>query len=139
MPRRQPPTALRLVTGPTPPRNRPKHTLPSIPAPTFHAASSITPKHAAPRQTAEKRARMTFAQLPPLDISFTTTSSGNTSPVSAGSVKSVGSIKGLGAGGKVQRGPWDHSGTIALDINVESMLAPLKPVAVSPGSIGSHW
>ncbi|KAF8919553.1 hypothetical protein CPB85DRAFT_1277089 [Mucidula mucida] len=36
MPRRSPPSALRLVPGPAPPRNVPKHTLPSVPRPTFY-------------------------------------------------------------------------------------------------------
>ncbi|KAH6918765.1 hypothetical protein BKA70DRAFT_1248205 [Coprinopsis sp. MPI-PUGE-AT-0042] len=33
MPRRAPPTALRLVPGPAPPRNAPKHVLPAPPQP----------------------------------------------------------------------------------------------------------
>ncbi|KAF8526832.1 hypothetical protein BU17DRAFT_82252 [Hysterangium stoloniferum] len=37
MPRRPPPTALRLHPGPTPPRSHPKHTLPSVPRPAFYA------------------------------------------------------------------------------------------------------
>lgn len=35
MPRRPPPTPLRLHEGPLPTRSRPKHTLPSVPRPTF--------------------------------------------------------------------------------------------------------
>ncbi|KAJ3881482.1 hypothetical protein F5051DRAFT_106447 [Lentinula edodes] len=33
--RRAPPSPLRLVQGPTPPRSAPKHTMPSVPRPTF--------------------------------------------------------------------------------------------------------
>lgn len=39
--RRPPPTSLRLVDGPLPARSRPKHTLPSLPRPTFHP--KVTP------------------------------------------------------------------------------------------------
>jgi hypothetical protein len=52
-----------------------------------------------------------------------TSRNGNTSPISAGSMR-----------GKVVRGPWDHSGSISMDFDVESVLAPPKPVAVSPSS-----
>ncbi|ESK87539.1 hypothetical protein Moror_2029 [Moniliophthora roreri MCA 2997] len=41
MPRRAPPSALRLVPGPTPPRNAPKHTMPSVPRPTFYPQSIL--------------------------------------------------------------------------------------------------
>ncbi|KAI6117606.1 hypothetical protein EDD16DRAFT_1588052 [Pisolithus croceorrhizus] len=44
MPRRPPPSALRLFQGPLPPRSEPKHRLPSVPSPTFY------PKGALPRQ-----------------------------------------------------------------------------------------
>lgn len=124
MPRRAPPTALRLVTGPTPSRYSQKHVLPSVPLPTFQAIpSSSLP----PRQTIDRRARTTHAHLPPLNIPFAMSGgrSGNTSPVSATSMKA-----------KI-RGPWDHSGSIPLEFDVTSVLAPLKPVAVSPGSAGS--
>lgn len=70
---------------------------------------------------------MNQPQLPQLDIPLVMSGyeSGNSSPVSAGSSR-----------GKTVRGPWDHSGTIALDFDVTSVLAPLKPVAISnsPGS-----
>ncbi len=39
--RRPPPSSLRLVGGPLPARSRPKHTLPSLPRPTFHP--KVTP------------------------------------------------------------------------------------------------
>jgi len=53
--------------------------------------------------------------------------SGNTSPVSAGSVR--------GAKRKTNiSGPWNHSASMSLEFDVESVLAPLKPVVVSLGS-----
>jgi len=126
--RRSPPTALRLVTGPIPPRSRPKHSLPSVPPPIFHPilASSSQP---VPRPILERRTRITHAAFPSMEnLHFLGSGSGNSSPVSAGSSR----------GGKVIRGPWDHSGSISMEFDVESVLAPPKPVAVSPGS-GSWW
>jgi len=125
MPRRPPPTALRLATGPSPPRNKPKHTLPSIPLPTFYPLR-VKESDLQARQTTERRQTIMHRELPTLDILTLPygSGSGNTSPVSAGS---------MGEGrGKIIKGPWDHSGSISLDFDVESVLAPLKPVAVSP-------
>lgn len=134
MPRRPPPTALRLATGPTPRYNL-KHVLPSIPLPTFHPlpiSGSYSNYASAPRHTTERRQRITHAELPPLDIPFFAdgngSRSGNSSPTSAGST----SMKA--GGGQIVRGPWDHSGSISFEFDVESMLAPLKPVVVSPGT-----
>ena len=125
MPRRPPPTALRLATGPTPPRSRPKHVLPSVPLPTFHPLpiSESHSSHApAPRQTAQKMSR---TELPPLDIPFLAGGNGNNaSPISADSMRA--------GKPKIIKGPWDHSGCISLEFDVESMLAPLKPAIVSP-------
>jgi hypothetical protein len=134
MPRRPPPTALRLATGPTPRYNL-KYVLPSIPLPIFHPLP-ISRSHfthaSAPRHTIERRQRITHADLPPLDIPFFAdgngSRSGNSSPTSASST----SMKA--GSGQILRGPWDHSGSISFDFDVESMLAPLKPAAVSPGT-----
>jgi len=133
MPRRPPPTALRLATGPTPPRYNPKHVLPSVPLPTFNPlpiSGSHSTHASAPRQTIERRQRITHTEVPPLDIPFFAagngSGSGNNSPTSAGSMQA--------GGGKILvRGPWDHSGSIPFEFDVESILAPLKPVVVSPG------
>ncbi|EFI28420.1 hypothetical protein CC1G_13954 [Coprinopsis cinerea okayama7 len=100
MRRRPPPTALRLVPGPVPPRNAPKYTLPSLPWP-IHTEASNRP---------EKRRVM---DLPPIQLSM---------PV-AGSEKSK------------LRGPWDHSSSISVEIDVERLLAPLKPAVVRRCSI----
>jgi hypothetical protein len=67
---------------------------------------------------------MTQAELAPLDILSlaSVNGSGSASPVFAGS---------LTAGRrKMIKGPWDHSGSISLEFDVESMLAPLEPVAI---------
>jgi len=70
---------------------------------------------------------MSHAELPPLDIPFLSggswSGSGNTSPISARAERP-----------KIIKGPWDHSGSISLDFDVGSMLAPLKPAVVSPRS-----
>ena len=124
MPRRPPPTALRLATGPTPTRSRSKHVLPSIPPPTFHPLPvwvSQSSRAPAPRETIQK---MTQAELAPLDILSLTgvSGSGSASPVSAGSITA--------GRRKMIKGPWDHSGSISLEFDVESVLAPLEPVAI---------
>ncbi|KAF8078168.1 hypothetical protein FPV67DRAFT_38451 [Lyophyllum atratum] len=111
MRRRAPPTSLRLVQGPTPPRNAPKHTLPSVPRPAFHP----TP---AAKQTAPIRSRSQSFLLPCLDMAGSaTTLESDVYPRSAVITK--------------VRGPWDHSGCIAVEFDVENVLAPLKPVAIS--------
>ncbi|KAH7927737.1 hypothetical protein BV22DRAFT_257471 [Leucogyrophana mollusca] len=124
MPRRSPPTALRLVQGPLPPRSQPKHTLPSIPIPAFHPADSLlrgpTPP---PRTRRPGHTYMISAELPPLDLSSicrpssSCSSSPTSSPISASSGKRI-------------RGPWDHSSSISLQFDVDSLLALPKPVAV---------
>ncbi|KAJ7445798.1 hypothetical protein B0H11DRAFT_402990 [Mycena galericulata] len=49
MPRRAPPTSLRLVQGPVPPRSLPRHTLPSVPRPTFSQPAMVA-RGPTPRQ-----------------------------------------------------------------------------------------
>lgn len=111
MPRRAPPTSLRLIQGPTPPRNAPKHTLPSMPRPTFHPSPAT-------KQPTVTRSRS--ATLPSLDIGLGGESEGRLLLTASPAVSTQ----------KI-RGPWDHSGCIAVVFDVENMLAPLKPVAVS--------
>ncbi|KAJ7184174.1 hypothetical protein C8R46DRAFT_452260 [Mycena filopes] len=125
MPRRSPPTSLRLVQGPVPPRSYevhsrllltslltascrvPRHTLPSVPRPTFSQPATIV-RGPAPRQQALHKEdpvlAAKFAEIPMILIPVT--------PTSRGSL----------------RGPWDHSAPIELDI--VSLLSPLKPVAL---------
>ncbi|KAJ7582511.1 hypothetical protein C8J56DRAFT_954956 [Mycena floridula] len=126
--RRSPPTALRLITGPTPPRSTPKHTLPSVPRPTFHSPSTIPRGPSSP-----PRRQLTTLPQPGLDSPsdyptslFTPTgydSTTSSTPSSTASFSPRSSPKAL-------RGPWDHSGSILVPIDLEHCLTPLKPVLV---------
>ncbi|KAF9228774.1 hypothetical protein BS17DRAFT_772498 [Gyrodon lividus] len=119
MRRRGPPSALRLFQGPLPPRSQPKHALPSIPRPAFH------PEGTHPRcpTPARRSAHMTFSDLPPLDLEVAaickSSSNGNSSPTSPPT----------SSPNKRLRGPWDDSSSIALVVDVDSILAMPKPVA----------
>ncbi|KAJ7756808.1 hypothetical protein DFH07DRAFT_958948 [Mycena maculata] len=116
-PRRSPPTSLRLVQGPVPPRSVPRHTLPSVPRPTFSQPAAVA-RGPAPRQQSAREGRTKFMDLeiviPPLSSSLSSSSSSTSSR-------------------KFQRGPWDHAGSIGevLDLNVEELLTPLKPAALA--------
>lgn len=117
-PRRAPPSALRLVQGPLPPRATPKHTLPSLPCPAFRP-DAILPHGPIP-QSRIRRAdsmRATFPDLPPLDLEIANTyrssSSTPTSPIS----------------GHRSRGPWNHSSSISVQVDIDSLIALPKPAA----------
>ncbi|TFK25072.1 hypothetical protein FA15DRAFT_591242 [Coprinopsis marcescibilis] len=100
MTRRAPPTALRLVSGPVPDRNAPKHRLPSLPRP-IHTVATTRPIKG---QGTEKNA-----------------------PIPA--------IKRSESEDKQQvRGPWNHSSSISVVIDVSQLLAPPKPVLVKSWS-----
>ncbi|KAI0713270.1 hypothetical protein C8Q76DRAFT_796252 [Earliella scabrosa] len=145
MPRRSPPTPLRLHNGPLPPRGQPRHTLPSLPRPAFHGPVPVVNAGPVPR------ARMSHNELPTLVIpdvaaptAFSTMSaiaaltavepswSGPSSPTSAGSgsmtARSPPSSK---KSKEFVRGPWDHSGCIQVPIDVGAMLPPPMPAAVN--------
>ncbi|TFK67884.1 hypothetical protein BDN72DRAFT_69953 [Pluteus cervinus] len=107
MPRRPPPSALRLSTGAKPPRNTPKHTMPSLPQPVFQP-SAFPNKGPAPRSRDSFRLELGLETVLDADP-FT--------PQSRGTPQMV-------------RGPWDHSGCIAVGFDVGTVLRPLKPVAV---------
>ncbi|KAF9557688.1 hypothetical protein CPC08DRAFT_640004 [Agrocybe pediades] len=97
MPRRSPPSSLRLATGPTPLRRQverrdaPKYTMPSLPGPAFQRPTD---------------AGVVLARARPV---------AHTCDVVIGREKE--SEKRI-------RGPWDHSGSICLDIDVDRLLAP---------------
>ncbi|KAJ6618278.1 hypothetical protein B0H10DRAFT_2030115 [Mycena sp. CBHHK59/15] len=122
MPRRAPPTSLRLVQGPVPPRSVPRHTLPSVPRPTFSQPATVA-RGPAPRQQAaqyeDPLLSAKFTALPEIIIPPNT--SLPSSMLSATSPSSRGSL----------RGPWDHSGCIPTPLDVESLLRPLQPVALA--------
>ncbi|KAI6036887.1 hypothetical protein BKA83DRAFT_684368 [Pisolithus microcarpus] len=104
MPRRPPPSALRLFQGPLPPRSEPKHRLPSVPSPTFYPKGALPPVCA--------RMACTEPTRPSLDISG---SSPTSNPCCAT---------------KRRRGPWDDSSSVDLRVDVDSLLAVPKPVVV---------
>lgn len=139
MPRRPPPTALRLIEGPTPPRGYVRHKLPSLPRPTWYPPSFV-PK-ASPSRTAiavtiryedsslsssanRCRTKVTFPEclssLGAIDIP-------GSPPSSASSWASSTS-----SGASSRRGSWDFSHARSLPFDVESVLKPLKPVACGP-------
>ncbi|KAF7322653.1 hypothetical protein HMN09_00043900 [Mycena chlorophos] len=111
MPRRSPPSSLRLFQGPVPARSVPKagHTLPSVPRPTFSQPATVV-RGPEPRQQANHD-EIKFEALPDLVVS----------PV-------------VGRGS--QRGPWDHSQSFPVPVVVERLLTRLEPVALSfPSSV----
>lgn len=152
MPRRSPPTPLRLVTGPLPMRNVPKHTLPSRPQPIFHSRAPAA-------RTSRPRARShsldalpatddgvadlgahILVQMPSvwrLGHADAATDSAASSPVSSerGSEDGVRPVSPASATAatRVRRGPWDHSGSIKVPFDVETVLAPLRPAVLTVG------
>ncbi|KAH7909143.1 hypothetical protein BJ138DRAFT_1067566 [Hygrophoropsis aurantiaca] len=125
MPRRSPPSALRLVQGPLPPRNQPKHMLPTVPIPAFHRDDQLLRGPSPPPRTRRPgHTHMISAELPPLDLSSICKSSVSSEPSPSSSPVSTSS-------GKRIRGPWDHSSSISLEVDVNSMLALPKPAAVA--------
>jgi len=157
MPRRAPPTPLRLYQGPLPPRSIPKHTLPSVPRPTFvplaPAGSGPLPRsrvQEAMPVVHYDALRLSYNQLPILIQPSRGTHSrisswdndGAMSPTlsvaSSGSLSRRSSVDSLdghqhqasSAMAIRQRGPWDHSSSIKVSIDVEALLPMPAPVAV---------
>ncbi|KAG2149298.1 hypothetical protein DEU56DRAFT_881348 [Suillus clintonianus] len=119
-PRRPPPSALRLVQGPLPPRATPKHILPSFPCPAFQPEAALP--HGPMPQSRTRRAdpaRLTFPDLPPLDVEFANTHSrsGSSTPTSSPT------------SGQRMRGPWNHSSCISVQLDINSLIALPEPVA----------
>ncbi|KAG1749116.1 uncharacterized protein EDB91DRAFT_1047164 [Suillus paluster] len=119
-PRRPPPSSLRLVQGALPPRWTPKHTLPSLPCPSFQPDVTLAHRPMPqPRTRHVDPVRLAFPDLPPLDVEIVNTyrsasSTPTTSPIS----------------GKHIRGPWDHSSGITVLVDVDSLIALPKPAAI---------
>ncbi|CAL1703974.1 unnamed protein product [Somion occarium] len=143
--RRPPPSALRLVSGPLPARNQPKHSLPSLPRPAFYPKAHVTFEGPKPRRRVssgfgidalplvEEPTPPTQYSIPPLVIPGSMFAerggdSGNSSPTSEGSVHSRPPSPRTD---RVIRGPWDHSSAIKVQIDVESLLAPPRPAAIN--------
>lgn len=146
MPRRPPPTPLRLITGPLPTRRQPKHTLPSLPRPAYHLpipvvqgplprprAKSIT----GPTElTLEIAAPQEFDMLPSrLSIGSmgrrASSDSEMSSPVSASSRGSWSESGPSSPVGELSlKGPWVHSSSIKIPFDVSAVLPPPKPAAL---------
>lgn len=143
MPRRSPPTPLRLVDGPIPPRNRPKHTLPSRPHPVFHPVPYAVHPRVRARSTDGMCAYAPASRRGSVDELITIADAGrmyesrSSSPVSASSSSDAGSrapsplpqVEGF----VVMRGPWDHSSSIKVPFDVKAVLTPPQPAVVNPG------
>ena len=164
MPRRAPPTPLRLYQGPLPPRSRPKHTLPSLPCPTFRprllAMGAPNPRSRAqsiddllsphsrvmfPRVGQEGLHAHIVVHMPSVwtlgeagacesERSMPVSPSGST--VSDRSSDSVNSGPTSPRRERVMvRGPWDHSGSIKIPFDVEAVLAPPRPAMLNAGPL----
>lgn len=125
MRRRGPPSSLRLVQGPLPPRYQPKHTLPSVPRPVFQPEASLPRGPApAPRTRQPNLDHLIFPDLPPFSLELAAicrpSSSGSSTPTSSPSWSPT----------KRVRGPWDDSSCFNFAVDVDSILALPKPVAI---------
>ncbi|KDQ60577.1 hypothetical protein JAAARDRAFT_31544 [Jaapia argillacea MUCL 33604] len=143
MPRRPAPTPLRLVAGPTPPRGQPRHTLPSVPRPTFYPPSSVPrgpvtrartgspdlPSSSLPLMEPDVNIRLTHKHLPPLAIPQMNV---RPSPQGRRSSSTSSSYSSSGSTGDFVRGPWDHSSSITVPVDLESLITIPKPAMVSP-------
>ncbi|KAG6379237.1 hypothetical protein JVT61DRAFT_11685 [Boletus reticuloceps] len=125
MRRRGPPSSLRLFQGPLPLRSHPKHTLPSVPRPVFQPEAFLSRGPAlAPRTLPVNPGHLIFPDLPPLSLELATIcrsgSSGNLTPTSSPSWSPT----------KRVRGPWEDSSCFDFVVDVDSILALPKPVAM---------
>ncbi|KAG2158064.1 uncharacterized protein EDB93DRAFT_743153 [Suillus bovinus] len=116
-PRRAPPSALRLVQGPLPPRAAPKHTLPSLPCPAFRPL----PHEPIPQARIQRSdsIRPILSDLPSLDVEIANTYSSSLFTPRSSSPTS----------GHCIRGPWNHSSSISVQVDIDSLIAFPKPVA----------
>jgi hypothetical protein len=135
MPRRQAPTSLRLwpVTAPLPGRGESKYQLPSFPGSTFQKP---TPQEQAarPRSRDVSPSEERRDWLPPLANPGWQGSEGRGSTEREsmdGRVSSFSALPALVPRRKHVRGPWDHSASISLQIDVESILPAPQRAAVN--------
>lgn len=134
MRRRSAPSPLRLCPPGPVPRGTPKFVMPTIPLPTFQPVSVL------PSTTWTPSRRSTHRDLPPLDISQHPVSQeqhqvyGHNPPGSTSSISSTLSwdSKCPSPINAPVRGPWDHSGSMGSKLDLANVLAPPKPVAISP-------
>lgn len=121
MRRRGPPTSLHLFQGPLPPRSQPKHTLPSVPRPVFQPEAFLSRGPApAPRGRQANPEHLIFPDLPLLSLELAAICRpGSSTPTSSPTWSPT----------KRVRGPWDDSSCFDFVVDVDSILAPPKPVA----------
>jgi len=153
MPRRPAPSSLILHKGSLPMRGQPRHTLPSVPRPTFapSIASSSTSRNVLPDVVVPPAS---MYSLPAGNVSVTSVYSARSFSSSEFSLSqparrsierdlvlpnlspSLSPMSPSYSPGapprKVVRGPWDHSRAVSLPIDVDAILTPPKPVAISP-------
>lgn len=105
--------------------------MPSVPRPAFYTPANVA-RGPTPRQRqSDVQAMDNFSNqstlsLPPLVLPD------YSSPVDLESTSPLSRSSSRSESPKVMRGPWDHSGCISVPLDVENILTPLKPVAVSP-------
>ncbi|EIN07669.1 hypothetical protein PUNSTDRAFT_126649 [Punctularia strigosozonata HHB-11173 SS5] len=140
MPRRPPPTSLRLVAGPLPPRSKPRHTLPSLPMPAFYPTAE-TRLREKPRASRDAPVLAIDTSVPAA-LAFPA----GASPISAddsrlrhsrssSSISSTSSTPASPAARQTRaiRGPWDHSSSIPFQVDVDALLAAPAPAALTVG------
>jgi len=138
MPRRPAPSPLRLCPSGPVPRGTPKFVMPSIPLPTFQPVSVLPST-----SIFTSSRRRTDRGLPPLDIFqdpihrehhqvYGHMPTGSTSSVSSISPTSSWDSKCPSPVNAQIRAPWNHSGPMGTKLDFTNVLAPLKPVAISP-------
>lgn len=127
VPRRPPPSPLRLHTGPTPPRNVPKHNLPSLPRPTFYPAKAgFTDLPVGNWGLGLLNLSVEDLALPP-------------TPTTRRSIESIRSSSSLSSSPKSQRvlGPWERSRNLSeTSLNIDSLIRAPKRAAVS---VNATW
>ena len=138
MPRRPAPSPLRLRPPGPVPRGASKFVMPSIPLPTFQPISVL------PQTSTQAPSRRRTHRDLPLLVTFQGPASkeqhqvyGHKPPGSTSSVSSLSSTSSWDSKcpspvNTLSRGPWDHSGTMGSKLDFTHLLAPPKPVAVSP-------
>jgi hypothetical protein len=133
-----------LPTQPTPPRNHVKHAPPSLPPPIFDpssdralAMSRRMAQFLGQGQASSRDAGSGQLTIPPLDPpspdSYPSSSPSPSTQASSAGPPSDGHGRN-GSIPKLVRGPWNHSGSISLKFDVETVLQPLKPAALSSSS-----
>ena len=136
MPRRPPPTSLKLRHGPLPARGEPKHTLPSLPHPIFCPTNIVTSLKSALKLR-------TMSPFHPVSDTETSPASSNgrdsapvgsppsTSPLGLPPTNPTSSTRIVAPlGTSKRRGPWDYS-VLGPVLDVDSILPPPKPVATN--------